>query len=413
MNKLIALTFLLILAEINCYSQIKFEKGYLIDETNLKTECFIKNKDWAINPTKFEYKLTEESEVKQAQISQVKEFVIYNASKYIRALVEIDRSSNVTTNLSTEKNPVFQEELLFLKVLIEGKASLYQYNENGLNRYFYSKDGAAIKQLVYKQYLVNSSSFAVNELFKQQLYTDLNCQDISLPYFEGLDYDHRDLEKLLKKYNDCMKTEYVVYKPEKKIGLFNLNIRPGLNINSLKLGITDASATIYDYETISFPVSFNFRLGFEIEYKLPFNANKWSVIIEPTYKYIKTEDTWKTSLVAGGKLIANINYQTIDLPIGVRHYFHLGENSKVFINLSYILNFPINSSFDLTRTDGNPYNSKKIETSNNFAFGAGYKFKDKYMLEIRYETNRQLLNYYANWATEFTSFSFILGYTIF
>lgn len=48
--------FLLItILSLNCYSQISFQKGYYIDNTNQKINCLIKNIDWKNNPTEFEY----------------------------------------------------------------------------------------------------------------------------------------------------------------------------------------------------------------------------------------------------------------------------------------------------------------------------------------------------------------------
>lgn len=120
--------FLLItISTLNSYSQVSFEKGYYIDNTNQKINCLIKNVDWKNNPTEFEYKLAENSEPKKTTIKTIKEFGIDNISKYVRSTVNIDRSSESINNLSNDKNPIFKEEELFLKVLVEGKATLYQY----------------------------------------------------------------------------------------------------------------------------------------------------------------------------------------------------------------------------------------------------------------------------------------------
>ena len=54
------LFFLLtIILSLNSYSQVSFEKGYHIDNNDQKISCLIKNLDWKNNPTKFEFKLSE------------------------------------------------------------------------------------------------------------------------------------------------------------------------------------------------------------------------------------------------------------------------------------------------------------------------------------------------------------------
>ena len=48
---------------LQSYSQVNYEKAYFIDNDNVRTECFIKNKDLYNNPNTFEYKLNQEESV--------------------------------------------------------------------------------------------------------------------------------------------------------------------------------------------------------------------------------------------------------------------------------------------------------------------------------------------------------------
>ena len=88
--------------------------------------------------------------------------------------------------MTYDKNPTFQEEQLFLKVLIEGKASLYEYVEVGLQRYFYTVDSSNIEQLVFKSYKVDRDLVAKNNMYKQQLYNDLKCSTFTAKKLEDL-----------------------------------------------------------------------------------------------------------------------------------------------------------------------------------------------------------------------------------
>ena len=134
MKKALVLVFALL--TIQAFAQITFEKGYFIDNSDQRIECLIKNVDWRNNPTNFQYKLNQNEEPVEAEITNVKEFGIYNSSKFLRRVVKIDRSTEETNKLSKERNPKFEEEQLFLKVLNEGKANLYSYYDTGLRRFF-------------------------------------------------------------------------------------------------------------------------------------------------------------------------------------------------------------------------------------------------------------------------------------
>jgi hypothetical protein len=136
MKRYVLFLVLITVLALNSYSQITFEKGYFINESDQKVNCLIKNIDWKNNPSEFEYKISPEASIQNADIKTVKEFGIDGVSRYIRAKIQIDRSRDEIYNLNFEMNPVFQEEMLFLKVLIEGKASLFFYANENITRFF-------------------------------------------------------------------------------------------------------------------------------------------------------------------------------------------------------------------------------------------------------------------------------------
>ncbi|WP_298553835.1 tRNA modification GTPase [uncultured Algibacter sp.] len=380
----IKLIFLLTtILSFNCYSQISFENGYYIDNNNQKINCLIKNIDWQNNPTEFKYKLTENSELNNKTIKSVKEFGIHNALKYVRSSVKIDRSSNKSDELDNERKAKFQEEELFLKVLVEGKSTLYSYVDGSLTRYFYSIEKSNIEQLVFKSYITPEYKIIVNNKFRNQLWDDLKCADIKKNRVEKLNYKKSDLVIFFVAYNSCNNQEYINFEEKQKKDLFNLTIRPRLNSSSL----------VSNYRNINIKNELGFGFGIEAEFILPFNKNKWSLIIEPTYQSFIEESTRNVI----------INYSSIELHTGVRHYFFLNDNSKIFINASVIYDFGLNDpQIDLL----------EIETPFNMAFGLGYKHNDKFSIELRYQTPRQLLSNF-NFFAEYKTLSIIFGYSLF
>lgn len=398
---------------LNCYSQISFEKGYYIDNDNKKINCFIKNIDWRNNPTEFEYKLSENSEPLIVTIKSAKEFGIDNVSKYIRSTVNIDKSiENVNSRIliSKEKNPVFEEEELFLKVLLEGKANLYLFESGNTRKFFYSKDDSRIEQLIYKRYLdIENNIVALNKGYKQQLWNDLKCPTFNISKVENLDYDEKELVRFFEAYNKCNNQESINFEKKEEKDLFNLNIRPGFNSSSLSI-----ENSLINNRDFDFGNEFAFRLGIEAEMIFPFNKNKWSVIMEPTYRQgYKSEKSRENSNVSGGILVSKVNYNSIELPIGLRHYFYLNDDSKIFLNLSYVFDFPSDSSIQFFRNDGSMLDELEIRTNNNLLLGLGYKYNDRYSLEFRYQTSREILGRNPNWTSKFNTVSLILGYSLF
>lgn len=403
MKRRILFLALTMLVGIECFSQIIFENGYFINDSNHRIECLIKNSEWKNNPSEFEYKLSEDTISQKLSFENVKEFGINGVAKYITAIVKIDRSGNEIDKMDSEKEPSFKEERLSLKVLVEGKASLFLYEEGSLIRYFYSLNDPEIKQLVYKRFLIDNN-IVHNNSFKQQLFRDLKCQAIELNEVQQLSYNQIPLERIFIKYNECINSHYVHYKSNQKKDVFNLSLRPGLNYSNLQLK---------GFRNIDFNNKFSSRFGIEVEFILPYNKNKWGVIIEPTYQYFKSEKATETKHVSGGILISKVNYQSIELPIGIRHYFFLNDQSKIFADLSYLLDFYVNSLIKNTRTDGTEVESLEIKSGRNLGFGIGYKFKNKYSLEMRYLTKREILGDYKILNSGYQTFSVILGYALF
>ncbi|WP_439130582.1 tRNA modification GTPase [Polaribacter sp.] len=387
-----------LLFTINFYAQAIFEKGYYIDNSNQKFECFIKNEGWKYNPSEFEYKFSKESEKEQSvDLKNAKEFSIYGKYKFIRKAVKIDQSSTELNELSYERNPILQEQEIFLKVLIEGKASLYSYRD----KYFYSINNAKIEQLIFKEYYNKDKQVLKNNDYKRQVLKDLQCAPITTEKLEKLDYLKSELVDLFIAYNKCKNENFENFTKKQKRDLFNLNFRPGLNYSSISLERLNLNRT-----DINFDPKIGFRFGVELEFITSVFKNKWALIFEPTYQHFKTETTAQTYFGSSfeGENV-KIDYTTIELPIGIRHYLFLNKKSKFFINASFVININNNSIIDFEKRQ-----DLDIETSNNLVFGIGYKNNDKYSLEFRYHFPRGILREYT---TSYNTVSVIFGYTLF
>ncbi len=391
------LFILIVILSANCYSQIIYEKGYYIDNSGNKVDCLIKNVDWKDNPTSFEYKLTENSDKNIATLNTVKEFGVYNIFKYTKQTVNIDRSSSIVSELSNDKYVSFNEEELFLKVLVEGKASLYSFVEGNIIRYFYNKDHSDIEQLVYKKYLTDDNQIGENTRYKQQLWNDLKCESIKVSKVEKLKYSKNRLIDFFIDYNECNNQDFTNYETKVKQDLFNLNIRPGFKSSSLYVDNSKTKSRDADFGNKS-----GFRIGLEAEVILPFNKNKWAIIFEPTYQDYKAEKELSSTY-------GEVDYKSIEFPIGLRHYFFLNDNSKIFLNAAFIYDLTMNSTISYEKYE----KDIEINEGNNMAVGIGYKYNDKYSIEFRYNTKRDILSDYVFWNSEYKTMSVIFGYTIF
>lgn len=392
MKKAIAL--LLLLFPLFAISQNTYQQGYFIEVNGAKKECLIKNYAWKNNPVSIEYKFIETDEPKIKTIKEINEFGVGNAYKYKKYTVDVDRSSTVLDKLSTQKMPEWKNETVLLKIVVEGKLTLYQYEDNNLVKYFFS--GGSLdkaEQLVYKQYNFSGTAISENNQFRQQLFNLMKDGTIKSSKFEKIKYKKDDLVALFMEYN--LTTNQGVTNLTEKQNKSNINVKvtAGVNFSSLN---TQSTVVDLGYD---FGNKTTFRIGAELEYVMPFNNNKWSIFLDPNYQSYenggkKENYEWKAK------------YQYAELPIGVRHYMYVNSDSKFFVDGAYTLAFELSDSHI-------QYNSLKlnITQTSNFALGAGYSYK-KYSIEARYSFNHNIINY-NYWNTEYNSLSMILGYRIF
>ncbi|MEM1319402.1 MAG: tRNA modification GTPase [Bacteroidota bacterium] len=398
MKKLI-ITGIALLVSLNSMAQIIFEKGYFIDNNDQKTECLIKNADWKNNPIAFEYKITAAAEKQKASITEVKEFGIYEVAKYERHTVQIDRSSKIVEFMSKVSTPEFKEEQLFLRVLMEGQTDLFIYKYGNLIRFFFSRDDSNPEQLVYKKYINASRKIAENRTFRTQLWDNFRCPDFLVTDIGKVDYNKKDLVKYFTKYYECQDQPFTFYNTSPKRDLFNFALRIGINQISSSIGNSLLSINDADFEN-----KIGGRFSIETEFIMPYNKNKWALVVEPTYQIHKAQST-NESMTNG----ITIDYRSIELPIGIRYYLFLNEQTKLFVNGSFVIDI-VDDQSRVNFERGEPL---ELKSSNNLAFGAGLKWKDKFSAELRYQTNRELLQNYFFWSSDYRVLSLVVGYTLF
>ena len=390
-------TLLITLLATCSFAQITFEKGYFINNNNQRIDCLIKNYDWKNNPKEIEYKTDATSEKHTAEISSIKEFGISGYSKFVRVKTNVDRSS-LDMSVSTQSSPEWSNEEIFLKVLLEGRASLYYYEDGSLQRFFYSLSDTLIKQLIYKEYLTADKTIAINSGFRQQLWIDVRCPKTTMSSVGNLIYNRNALLKYFKTYNDCNGNLFVEYNKKGKGELFSLRLVPGINYTTITIANNTSNIKNTDFENV-----LGFRIGLEAEAILPFNKNKWGLLFEPTYQY--SNSTGKNSLGH-----ATIQYNSIEFAVGVRYNLFLNKNLSLYFNGFYIPSYStdFHSTIDFDYPFASPLNIKSMGSQ---AFGGGIKHK-KISAEFRYYTNREILGSYLNWYSDYQRFSFLIGYRL-
>lgn len=396
--RLILFVLLMIFGNL-AFSQIEFEKGYFINNEGEKTECWIKNVNWMVNPEAFEYKLSETSEPLKATVAEIREFGVDQYSKYTRAEVQIDFSSDNISNLSRVKEPIFIKDTVWFQFLLEGKASLYIYRTKNLERFFYNVDNSPINQLIYKEYLGENNKIGTNKGFHAQLWQEIKCPAAKTASITSLDYRKDDLKGYFSLYNECHNAAFVDWEKKKHYDALNFKVKSGINYSSLTINNEQSKRRNTDFSN-----NISLRFGLELEFILPFNKNKWSVIVDPSYNYYKSESE---NMFSTRPQYVKVAYKSLELPLGLKYSIFFNPKTKIFLNALLVYDVVITSNIDYEWT-------ADLSGSSNLdaAFGIGFNFS-RFSFETRYQLTRDILSNYLSYSGAFNKSALIIGYSIF
>ncbi len=383
-------TFLILIGLLghSAFAQITFEKGYFVRNDGTRTECLIKNIDWKNNPSEFLYK-TESSASEVMPVIDVTEFGIYDQSTYKIFTVNIDRSLFKMGD-TYDKNPELRKETLALKVLVTGTATLYYYEDRDIFRFFFRVGDGVVEQLVYKEYMVELQRIGKNELFKQQLWLNVRCGDVTQASVKKLRYDKDILINYFQDFNLCSGDKPISEKKSKRKS-FSAKLSPGGGVSSLTAEYLDPFVGFKR----KFEGDLTYHLGAELEFILPFNKNKWALVVEPSFNTFSGKND-ETGLEAKNN--------TLEIGLGARHYFFIKQHSKIFLNAMFIGYMPLEETIE--------YQNLEISANYGAAIGAGYGYK-RLSAEFRYYFNHEMLKNYSSWTAKQTKSILVIGYRIF
>jgi len=404
------LVFLLFIAFLS-NAQVQFEKGYLITKDGDRKEVLIKNMDWTGAPKDILYKTDEQSGSITVKPSDLKEFGIYGAGKYITYSGPVETSYDELSILSGQYDPIFKDDTVFLKELSAGDKNLYYYNLRNALKFFYSDGNSEIKPLIYKRYNPqgDQSKVGINDTYLSQLKEIFSDDSAAAALVPKTKYSISSLTKIFSVHNDKhtdpnTKKDFLAETKSK----YNLTIRPGI----LFFDAIDASTPVSED---SFPSKTNFRIGVEAEWVLPFNKNKWSIVIEPTYSFYSNE---KLSFKSRDQLYTTSfdSYSFINVPLSIRHYMYLNNKSKLFANVGIdAFNFQFGKDLE-TDYDGEVFSRAKLSSVlilQGFSAGVGFTYNNKFTFEARYNGRYNLIPTKEPGSMTIRYTSLIIGYNIF
>ncbi len=376
---------LLFLLSFSSMAQSQFKQGYIVQNNGDKLECMILEESWKQNPTSFSYKLNENSEVQIGTLSDIQSFGVGNLFKFVKKEKFLPKE--------TLDNPVF------LNVLVEGAVSIYHYKSSDDNLFFYKKaDDKNIYELQYR-YTSKSDGDGLSEnKFRGQLYEAFGSNKLYLPKIKSLNYKRNDLLNIVTDFNKETNVTYSkFYKATKE--KVNFYLKAGLGSSPVVIENTSIG------EFADFGSNSGLRVGFEIEYFIPYESQKWAITVSPMFKFVSTE---KVSTTPERVFNDTFDYSAIEMQFGPRYYFSSKKSDmRIYANAGLFVEVPLGNTYN--------YLEESVEVGLNSVVnsyvGAGLQYK-RFGLEVSYLPTLNLIESSNEFFTQFDTIAFHLTFNL-
>ncbi|GAA4056130.1 hypothetical protein GCM10022409_49280 [Hymenobacter glaciei] len=166
---------------------------------------FINYRGWDRNPRTVSFKPDLQAPEQQFRPLDIKGFSV-SSEQYAGARVSVENSPQELNDLSSTATPSYRADTVFLRALVAGPKSLYEYKDaNGYN-FFYTKQGGSYDLLVFKRYKApgyRSEVVQLNTTFRDQLAGYLaDCPGIE-PKLKAIGYTANALQRTFAGYYAC------------------------------------------------------------------------------------------------------------------------------------------------------------------------------------------------------------------
>ncbi|WP_431121865.1 hypothetical protein [Flagellimonas flava] len=362
-------------------SQTRFEKGYYVALDGNRVDCLIQNSNWSDSPNQVTYKIADSADESTIDPNSVLEFgvggVVYKSvnSQFPETFLKPRKNDN-------EATPEMVQKTVFVKLILEGKASLYQYREKNQLIYLYQLDDEAIEVLNYKKYVtLNDYKIRENNLFRRQLLEKLNCNNSSA--IQKVQYSRKSLTDYVLKFNSCKDPMGVVGSKEISRKKMKITVKLFAGVQSYDFTYESQGEDLdFENKTVA-------KFGAELEGILPFNNNKWSVFLSTDYsKYSSAIDAPNSATIS-----YDIEVTRLGTLLGGRHYMFLDNKNSFFIEAALAFDKDFNS--EVNEYFENEFFGDRVipvrEMSFGGSFGAGYSYNQSIYVKVNYYPAQSIL----------------------
>lgn len=356
-----------------------FEKGYYIDNQNIRYEGFIDRTNLTSEAPFISFKSSKKSDALKLYADSISEIFV-SGIQIKTYLVSVDTSALSVSNF---REPVFVEDEVFLFGLIIGETSLFEYRTDEKSLFFIQENsGSTPSQLIRKIYIGENGKVYSNNTFRDQI--DSLTANLSIKIdSEQINYTKESLIDLTKHLNSSIASTFEDFTSKAVLSprYLNIGLFTGIRFTRLISRETITDAIYFDLSDASFS-----NLGVELEYLIPNVKNRVSFFGRGEIAFGKQsgEDIFPSGLQE-----VTVNTDYLFLTMGFRGYVPIFKSSKIYADLAMSKPFKFSDGINVRHEVRQDF---EYQYSNFIpSFGVGITSFNRFSLESRFEfINKEL-----------------------
>ncbi|WP_250433996.1 outer membrane beta-barrel protein [Hanstruepera flava] len=384
--KLIKIALMLCVTSMS--AQSNFVTGSVTTKNNQILNGEIDYQDWKKTPETINFRQGED--IRTFKPEDLLAFQVEN-DKFISRSVTVDVTEQQLSKMTDTQKVMFEDRHVFLNVLAQGNANLYEYYDS--RTHFYAEKGDTFIELINRKKLQEGNQDLMT--FKKYLgqlnvlFNDCSSLKIS----EGLEYRRLPLSKIFNKYNTCISgddSDNYTKKVEREKVVFY--VTAGFAFSNFNFEHPNSILENFDGGSFTTP-----SFGAAADIPISKNRNKWSLRTELLYSAYKGEfEPNELTTITDGTMY--LEQSTLGANVLIRYKFKSkNEDLFPFINggfgFNYVLSYENYVSYKRVNAISDEEQMFDIGSADSyftFSVGAGVIYK-RFSFEGRFMISDKVL----------------------
>ncbi|MDX5348178.1 MAG: PorT family protein [Hymenobacteraceae bacterium] len=353
----VSLAALLVAFTSSAFAQKNFKEGFIIKAEGDTVRGLVEYRGDARNATVAVFKPAANAEVVEYMPEQISGYGFKGSKHYETQQVDLNG----------------KKQLVFLNILVKGKASVYFLKEESEATHFFIKkqDGPTVELLntvTLKRDAQTGKQYNVYQMeYKKQLLSNFQECVVLINDIEKLKLNYRDIRKLFIKYNECAAKEELVYVEEQINSKATFGVYVAPSYSWVKV------SGLHYLDGVEMNTWANYAVGGFMNVTLPRINDKISLQLELqlSRRHFKAENYIKPTSYEEAFYSTNIELDYLKLPVLLRYQLPNPKFSP-FLNVGISNGFAVKTVNKAVK-ESKTYGIEKTEEIDAFQFIRKYQ----------------------------------------